>query len=66
MDLTVYSYHVTDAFQSESTTYSCLNVKEILAQNKRNIKSLSSSIGTWTYNHLIRKWTLNYLAKLTK
>ena len=66
MDLTVYSYHVTDAFQSVSTTYSCLNVKETLAQNKHNIKSLSSSIGTWILNHLLRKWTLNHLAKLTK
>ena len=65
MDLTVYSYHVTDAFQSESTTYSCLSVKKILAQNKHNIKSLSSSIGTWTLNHLLRKSTLNHLAKLT-
>ena len=29
--LTVCSYHVTYAFQSESTLYSCLNVKELLA-----------------------------------
>ena len=28
---TVCSYHVTYAFQSESTLYSCLNVKELLA-----------------------------------
>ena len=27
---TVCSYHVTYAFQSESTLYSCLNVKELL------------------------------------
>ena len=35
--LTLCSYHVTYAFQSESTIYSCLNVKELLAQNTREI-----------------------------
>ena len=35
--LVVCSYHVTHAFQSESTLYSCLNVKELLAQNRREI-----------------------------
>ena len=29
--LTVSSHHVTYVFQSESTLYSCLNVKELLA-----------------------------------
>ena len=37
MHLTVSSYHVTYPFQSESTLYSCLNVKELLAQNRRGI-----------------------------
>ena len=36
-DLTVCSYHVTYAFQSESTLYSCLNFKELLARNRRKI-----------------------------
>ena len=36
-DLTVCSYHVTYAFQSESTLYSCLNFKELLARNRREI-----------------------------
>ena len=31
--LTVCCYHVTYAFQSESTLYSCLNVKKLLARN---------------------------------
>ena len=31
LNLTVYSCHVTYAFQSESTLCSCLNVKELLA-----------------------------------
>ena len=35
--LSVCSYHVTYAFQSESTLYSCLNVKEPLARNRREI-----------------------------
>ena len=34
---TVCYYDVTYAFQSESTLYSCLNVKELIARNKRNI-----------------------------
>ena len=35
--MTVCSYHVTYAFQSESTLYSCLNVKELLSRNRREI-----------------------------
>ena len=35
--LTVCSCHVTYAFQSQSTLYSCLNVKGLLARNKREI-----------------------------
>ena len=34
---TVCYYHVTYAFQSESTLYSCLNVKERLARSRREI-----------------------------
>ena len=39
--MTVCSYHVTYAFQSEFTLYSCLNLKELLAQSRREIWSLS-------------------------
>ena len=35
--ITVCYYHVTYAFQSESTLYSCLNVKELLARSRREI-----------------------------
>ena len=35
--LTVCSYHVTHAFQSEFTLCSCLDFKELLARNRRNI-----------------------------
>ena len=34
---TVCFCHVTYAFQSESTLYSCLNVKELLARSRRKI-----------------------------
>ena len=43
--LTVYSYHVTYAFWSESTLYSLLNVKELFAQNRRKIWSLGDATG---------------------
>ena len=64
--LTVCSYHVTYAFQSESTLSSCLNVKELLAQSRREIRSLSDCNWTRTHNHLVHKRTLNHLAKLAK
>ena len=59
-------YHVTCTFQSKSTLYSCLNGKEFLAWNRRNIWSLSDYNGTLTHNHLVRKRTLTHLAKLAK
>ena len=40
--LTVCSYHVTYAFQSESTLYNCLNVKELLAPNRPKFWNLVS------------------------
>ena len=61
----VCSYHVTYAFQSESTLHSsCLDVKEFLARNRCDIWSLSDYNGIRIHNHLVRKQTLNYLAKL--
>ena len=53
-------------FQSESTLYSCLNIKELLAWNRHHIWSLSDSNRIRTHNHLVRKWILNHLAKLAK
>ena len=35
--LALCSCHVTYAFQSESTLYSCLNVNELLARSRREI-----------------------------
>ena len=60
------NFHVTYAFQSESTLYICLNVKKLFARSRREIWSLSNCNWTRTQNHLVRKWTLNHLAKLTK
>ena len=37
LEQTVCSYHVMYVFQSESTLYSCLNVKELLARNRHEI-----------------------------
>ena len=54
------------AVQSESTLYSCLNVKELLAWNRHHIWSLKECNGTRTHNHLVRKRTLNHLGKLAK
>ena len=64
--LTECSSNVTYVFQSESKLYICLNVKQLLAQNRRNICSLSDCNGTRTHNHLVRKHTLTHLVKLTK
>ena len=55
--LTVCYYYDKYEFQSESTLYSCLNVKEPLARNRRVIWRLSNSNGIWTHNHLVRSQT---------
>ena len=52
------SCHVTYVSQSESTLYSCLNVKELLPRNRREIWRLSDCNWTWTQSHLVRKWTI--------
>ena len=51
--LFVCSFHVTYAFQSASTLYSCLNVKELFAQSRLEIWSLSDCNWTRTQNHLV-------------
>ena len=52
--LIICYHHATHAFQNESTLYSCLNVKELLARNRRYISSLRDSNGIQTHNHLNR------------
>ena len=67
MHLTLYSYHLMWLFNSESTLYFCLNVKDILAQKKkRDIWNLSERNGTRTQNQLFHQETLNHYAKVTK
>ena len=66
VQLTVCSCHVTYAFQSESTLYSCLNVKELLARSRGEIWRWSDCNWTRTQNHWVLKRTLNHLAKLGK
>ena len=62
--MTVCSYHVTQAFQSESALYSCLNVKELLIRNRRHSRRISDCSRTQIHNRLVCKQTLNHLAKL--
>ena len=55
------SYHVMYVFQSESTFYSCLNVKELLAQNRCDIWSLcdcnrTQDLVKWLSVHFWTKW----------
>ena len=64
--LTVCSCHLSYAFQREFTLYSCLNVKELLAQSRREIWTLSDCNGSHTQNHLVCKRTLNHFAKRAK
>ena len=59
-------YQFTYAFQSEFTLCSYLNVKELLARNRRDIGRLSDSNGIWTHNHLVCKKTFNCFAKLLR
>ena len=58
VDLTVCYYHVTYTFQSESTLYSCLNVKELFAQSRHEIRRWSDCNWTQTQNHSVLKPTL--------
>ena len=66
INMTVWSCHVTYVFQSESTPYYSLNVKELLARSRREIRSLSDCNWNRTQNHLVRKQTLSHLAQLVK
>ena len=62
--VTTCSCHVTYTFQSWSTLYSSLNVKELLPRSRCKIWELSDCNWTGTQNHLVHKRTLNHLAKL--
>ena len=66
MDLTLSSCHVKYAFQSESTLYICMNVKEFVARSRRETWRWSDCNCTRTQNHLVLQRTLNHLAKVAK
>ena len=51
--LTVCYYHVTT---DKSTLCSCQNIKELLAQNRRDVWSSNDSNGIRNHNHLVRKY----------
>ena len=63
MHLPVCLYYVTLVL-GESTLCSCLNVNKLLAPKRRDIGSLSGCSGIGTRNYVVRKRTLNHLAKL--
>ena len=63
---TVCSCHLTYAIQSESTLYSCLNIKSFFSWSERVMWCLSDCNWTWSQNQLVRKRTLNHLAELAK
>ena len=59
---TVCSYHVTYAFQSESTLYSCLNVKEFLDIQATiecgfTLKRVRDMIRTYSQMHRTNKYS---------
>ena len=60
------SYHATYAFYVLEWIYTVQvpECRELLARKRRDILSLSDCNRIRTLNHLIRKWTLNHLAKL--
>ena len=57
---------VTYVFQSEYTPCSFLNVKELLARRRSQIWRWSDCTCTRTQKHLVLKWTVNYLGKVTR
>ena len=54
------------SFRMNPHSIVCLNVMELLARSRHHIWSLSDSNMIRTHNHLVRKRTLNHLAKLAK
>ena len=53
-------------FRVNSHSIVCLNVKELLSRSRCHIWNLSDSNVIRSHNYLVRKRTLNHLAKLAK
>ena len=66
LHLTVFSYHVTYAFQSDFIFNTCLNMKETLARSRCEIWSWVDCLPTWTCNHLVDNRTLMLLAQVAR
>ena len=64
--LTTCSCHITYAVRSESTLYSCMNLKELLARRRREIYRWSGCNWTLTQNQKVLNGKLKHLAELTK
>ena len=64
--LTVCYCYFRYTFQGESILYSYLNATKLPARNKFDIWNWSDSTRIWTHNLLVRKQTLNHLAKRAK
>ena len=64
--LIVCSCHVTHVCQSESTLYSCLNVKQLIAKSRRDICRRTYCNWIQTQNHVVLKGTINHLVKLAR
>ena len=62
LDCMLFSFHVRVCLHPTV----CLNVRELLAWSRHHIWSLSDSNEIRIHNHLVRKPTLSYLAKLGK
>ena len=60
-DCMFLSCHVRDC-----TLSSCLNVKKLLAQSRRDISNLIDCNGSRNHKHLVCKQTLHHLVKLAK
>ena len=57
-------YHVTYEFQSKSTIYSCLNIKELFARNRCHIWSLSDCNKIQTHSNLVCKKTFSQTGQM--
>ena len=62
--LRLFSYYVSHTSFRGNLHSAYLNVKELLARNRRYIWSLSDWKRIRAYNHLVCKHTFNHLAKL--
>ena len=60
---TVRYFHVTYRVSGEFNSIVCLNVKGLLTRRRCHFWNLSDSNEIRTFNHLVRKGTLNHLAK---